>query len=202
MLVHWALPKLTELLPENILASLPQAFCNPYLDFDKDAESLPCYNALTGELLFKSATPGARRVSRKMLRQVIARDVDIRWGKAISRMFQTEDGVLLEFDDGETFEAHRVLGADGASSKVRELLVGAERARVERSGLLFATGITRFRDEDKTNAIVKMHPVAAMAMGTSSIGAVGSTSPTRLLSSAVAAREKDRTITNTDSNGG
>ena len=180
MLVHWALPKLSELLPEDILADLPQAFCNPYLKFDEDVESLPCYNALTGELLFRSATPGARRVSRQALRRVLARDVDIRFGKALSRLSKTDGGLQLEFEGGEMFEAHQVLGADGASSKVRELLVGAERACVERSGFMFATGITRYGDEAKANAIVTMHPVAALTMGMSSVGAVGSMSPSTL----------------------
>ncbi|KND93465.1 hypothetical protein TOPH_01954 [Tolypocladium ophioglossoides CBS 100239] len=173
ILVHWALPKLSELLPEDILADFPQAFCNPHLEFNEEVESLPCYNALTGELLFRSATPGARRVSRQALRRVLARNVDIRWRKAVSRLSKTEGGVLLEFEDGETFEACRVLGADGASSKARELLAGAERARLERSGFLFSTGITRYGDGDKTNAIVKLHPVAALMMGTSSVGGVG-----------------------------
>ncbi|KAJ6446716.1 peptidyl-prolyl cis/trans isomerase [Purpureocillium lavendulum] len=147
MLMHWALPMLTELLPEDILADLPQAFCNPHLDFNEDAESLPCYNALTG-----TSCSGA-----------------------LSRMSKTEDGsaVVLEFEGGDKFEAERVLGADGVSSKARELLAGEERARVQRSGFLFATGITRYGDADKTEAIMKLHPVAALMMGTSSVGAVG-----------------------------
>lgn len=177
MLMHWALPMLTELLPEDILADLPQSFCNPHLEFNEEAESLPCYNALTGDVLFRSPTPGARRVSRQALRRLFTRGVDIRWNKALSRLSKTEDGgaVVLEFEDGEKFEAEQVLGADGVSSKTRELLAGAERARVQRSGFLFATGITQYGDAEKTEAILKTHPVAALMMGTSSVGAVGST---------------------------
>ncbi|GJN77154.1 hypothetical protein PLIIFM63780_000643 [Purpureocillium lilacinum] len=175
MLMHWALPMLTELLPEDILADLPQSFCNPHLEFNEEAESLPCYNALTGDVLFRSPTPGARRVSRQALRRLFTRGVDIRWNKALSRLSKTEDGgaVVLEFEDGEKFEAEQVLGADGVSSKTRELLAGAERARVQRSGFLFATGITQYGDAEKTEAILKTHPVAALMMGTSSVGAVG-----------------------------
>ncbi|UNI13940.1 hypothetical protein JDV02_000627 [Purpureocillium takamizusanense] len=175
MLMHWALPMLEELLPEDIVGDLPQAFCNPHLEFNEEVESLPCYNALTGDMLFRSPTPGARRVSRQALRRLFTRGVDIRWNKALSRLSKTEDGmgVILEFEDGHRFEAERVLGADGVSSKTRALLAGAERARPQRSGFLFATGITRYGDAEKTEAILQTHPVAALVMGTSSVGAVG-----------------------------
>jgi 2-polyprenyl-6-methoxyphenol hydroxylase-like FAD-dependent oxidoreductase len=90
--------------------------------------------------------------------------------KALS---QTNGGVRVEFEDGETFDADHVLGADGSSSKVRELLLGIEKAQTRQSGFLFATGITKFGDADKTNAFVQAHPVATLMMGASSVGAVG-----------------------------
>lgn len=199
MLIHWAMPMLEELLAAEVLAELPRALCNPYLCFDGEdrskVESLPCYNGTTGRLLFRSATPGARRVSRQALRRLLARRVQVQWRKrlvALSRRGEDEhlggaqgtanrgggqaagEGrVRLEFDDGERFEADYVLGTDGSSSTVRELLLGGQRARLSKSGLLFATGITKFGDAAKTEAIVNAHPVAALMMGTSSVGAVG-----------------------------
>jgi flavin-dependent dehydrogenase len=173
MLVHWAMPVFAKLVPKHILANLSEALCNPYLDFNSEVESLPCYNGITGNLLFSSPTPGARRVSRRLLRRLLAQGVDIRWNKSVKELSQTDSGVRVEFEDGETFDADHVLGADGSESKVRELLLGFEKARPRQSGFLFATGITKFGDADKSDAVVQAHPVAALMMGASSVGAVG-----------------------------
>ena len=173
MLVHWAMPVFASLVPKHILANLSEALCNPHLDFNDEVESLPCYNGITGDVLFSSSTPGARRVSRRLLRRLLAQGIDIRWNKSLRELSRTSSGVRVEFEDGGTFDADHVLGADGSSSKVRELLLGVEKALPRQSGFLFATGITKFGDADKTNAVVQAHPVAALMMGASSVGAVG-----------------------------
>ena len=173
MLVHWAMPVFAKLLPEEILADLPQAICNPHLEFNAEVESLPCYNGVTGGILFKSPTPGARRVRRQALRTLLARHVDIRWAKELKQISETDGGAQLEFSDGDTFDADMVLGTDGSSSKVRELLLGAEAARSLGSKFMFATGINKFDDAEKTKAVMQNHPVASLMMGTSSVGALG-----------------------------
>ncbi|KFX89084.1 hypothetical protein V490_07240 [Pseudogymnoascus sp. VKM F-3557] len=173
ILVHWAMPIFAKLVPKDILANLTEAFCNPHLEFNDEVETLPCYNGITGDLLFSSPTPGARRVNRGKLRRLLAEGIDIRWNKSVKALSQTDSGVRLVFEDGATFDADHVLGADGSSSKVREMLVGVEQARPLQSGFLFATGVTKFGDADKTNAVVQTHPVAALTMGASTTGAVG-----------------------------
>ncbi|GAB0136404.1 hypothetical protein EsDP_00004705 [Epichloe bromicola] len=185
MLVHWAMPIFEKLVPKDILADLHKAVCNPYLDFDEQVESLPCYNGVTGGLLLRSPTPGARRVTRRALRRLLARRLDIRWNKTVTAVSSTENGVRISFEGEDKFYADFLLGADGSSSKVRELLLGFETARPRPSGFLFATGITKYADARKTNAIVEAHPVASLMMGTGSVGAVGGTSstPKLLLSS-------------------
>lgn len=184
MLVHWAMPIFEKLVPKDILAGLSKTVCNPHLEFDGEVESLPCYNGLTGDLLFRSPTPGARRVSRQALRRLLAQRVDIRWNTPLKDISSTDNGVKIELQDDSVFNADYVLGTDGASSKVRELLLGVDVARSQGSGFQFATGITKFGDADKTNEIVQTHPVAALMMGTGSVGAVGGTSiyPSKLMS--------------------
>lgn len=167
------MPIFAKLVPKHILANLSEALCNPHLDFNDEVESLPCYNGITGDLLFSSSTPGARRVNRQQLRKLLAQGIDIRWNKSVKELLQTASGVRLEFEDGGTFDADYILGADGSSSKVREMLLGVEQARPRQSGFLFATGVTKFGDADKTNAVVQAHPVAALMMGASTVGAVG-----------------------------
>jgi hypothetical protein len=170
------MPVFEKLVPKDILEKFQTVLCNPYLDFNSDAESIPCYNGVSGGLLFSSPLPNARRVSRQALRRLLAQKVDIRWNTSLQQISSTENGVKLEFADGGVFDADYVLGTDGAASKVRELLLGPDVSQPQGSGFQFATGITKFQDAEKTEAIVRAHPVAALMMGTSSVGAVGGTS--------------------------
>jgi hypothetical protein len=90
MLLHWAMPVFAKLVPKHIPANLSEAFCNPHLDFNDEVESLPCYNGITGDLLFSSSTPGARRVSRRLLRRLL-QGIDIRWNKSVKELSQTDN---------------------------------------------------------------------------------------------------------------
>ncbi|KAG8424024.1 hypothetical protein J3458_000862 [Metarhizium acridum] len=173
ILVHWAMPIFEKLVPKDILADLKSAVCNPYLDFNSEVESIPCYNGVTGDLLFRSPLPNARRVSRQALRRLLARSVDIRWNAPLKDLSLSDTGVHIKLGDGSVFDADYVLGTDGSSSKVREFLLGPDASRPHGSGFQFATGITKFGDAEKTDAIVRAHPVAALMMGTTSVGAVG-----------------------------
>lgn len=178
MVLHWALPIFQSLLSEKTWENFPQAVCNPYLEYTPEVESMPCINGKTGEVLFRSSMPGSRRVTRRRLRRVMAAEFDdgtIRWGKKLNNInIEGADGpVCLGFADGTTFEADYVLGTDGASSKVRELLFkGDEVARVQPSGFMFATAIVKHGDAAKVQAVVDTHPVASVMMGTKSVGGV------------------------------
>ncbi|KAK5662493.1 hypothetical protein OQA88_8405 [Cercophora sp. LCS_1] len=178
MVLHWALPTFQNLVSEKTWETFPQAVCNPYLEYTPEVESMPCINGKTGEVLFRSSMPGSRRVTRRRLRGVLATEFDdgtIHWGKKLETIDPgVGDGpVRLGFADGTTFDADYVLGTDGASSKVRELLFkGAEVARVQPSGFMFATAIVKHGDAAKVKAVVDTHPVATVMMGTKSVGGV------------------------------
>lgn len=173
ILIHWGMSTLIELLPEHIAKNLPKSFCNPHLDFNEWDESVAGYNGVTGDLLFSNPTPGSRRVSRHRFRKVLVEGLDIRWGKRLRQMTAESNSVELVFEDGDKYEADYVLGTDGASSKVRELLMGAEAARPVPSGFLIANCICQYGDADKVNAIVKAHPVCALMLGSGSLAGCG-----------------------------
>lgn len=182
------MPLFEKLLPEEIINDLPKAICNPYLDFNSEVECLPCYNGITGDLLFKSPLPGSRRVSRKRLREVLSQGLDIKWGKKLDKISISSDDsqpgdiltdlkVQLAFVDGHTEQVDYVLGADGASSKVRQLLLGEKAAQPQRSGFMFATGITDYHDAKKVQAVVNAHPVAAITLGMDTVAGCGGMAP-------------------------
>ncbi|KAK0712037.1 hypothetical protein B0H67DRAFT_611960 [Lasiosphaeris hirsuta] len=173
LLLHWALPTVQTLLSDSALVNFSQAVCNPHLEYTPAVESMPCINGQTGEVMMRSNMPGARRVARQRLRRVMAADLAsagmIRWNKRLDSIDVGGGGVRLTFADRTTAEADYVFGADGASSKVREWLFrGDEAARVKPSGLMCATAVVRHGDAAKVEAVVKVHPVAAVTVGTTS----------------------------------
>ena len=169
------MPILSELLPEDVLADFPKAVCNPHLKFDSEVETVPCINGVTGEPLFNNPTPGARRVTRQKLRGVLAEKLDIKWDKNLVDLTVNGDPVTLTFQDGETFVADYVLGTDGPSSKVRELLIGFEASKLTMSDVMIATGIVQYGDIEKVKTVVEQHPVALLYLGANSTGGIGGT---------------------------
>ncbi|KAL0933715.1 FAD-binding domain containing protein [Colletotrichum truncatum] len=174
ILIHWGMATLTELLPERALKKIPSAVCNPYLDFSEWDESIPGYDGNSGEMLFKNPTPGARRVSRRRFRKVLVEGLDIKWGKTLGSLSAVDDDTMhLTFDDGTSVDANYVLGTDGVSSKVRELLVGVEAAKPIPSGFMIANCIVKYGDAEKVNMIVKSHPVCALMLGSGVMAGCG-----------------------------
>jgi hypothetical protein len=175
LVLHWALPTFSKLLPEAVLANLKSAICNPRLDFTPDVECLPCLNGVTGDLLFKSPMPGSRRVSRQRLRKVLSEGLDVQWDKTLVDISSTPDHVTLTFADSSSVQADFVLGTDGSSSALRSLLFhGNPKAHAVPSGYYLATAILRHDDAAKVEPVHSAHPVASIMMGTSSVCGIGS----------------------------
>ncbi|KAK1546579.1 hypothetical protein CPAR01_00546 [Colletotrichum paranaense] len=173
ILIGWGMSTLIELLPEQIVKNFPQGICNPHLEFNDWDESVIGYNGATGEVMFQNSTPGARRISRRRLRRVLAEGLDVRWGRYLDHMMPKSTSMDLAFQDGEKYEADYVLGTDGVSSKVRELLMGVEKARPVPSGYSIANCVCKYGDADKVNAVVKAHSVCALMLGTANLAGCG-----------------------------
>ncbi|KAK5655365.1 hypothetical protein OQA88_5932 [Cercophora sp. LCS_1] len=166
--IHWALPTFNNLLPEAVRANLVKALCNPRVEFTPEVECLPCFNGVTGELMFKSPMLGSRRVSRQLLRQVLSEGLNVQWGKRLVDISSTAEHVTLTFANNATVQADFVLGADGASSTVRSLLFHRDpKANIVPSAYYIATVIMRHDDAAKVEPVHNFHPVATIMMGAS-----------------------------------
>lgn len=142
------------------------------------------YNGETGDLVFKSAVPGSRRITRRGLRDVLSEGLEIQWGRKVTRL-DTESSpdkvkVTLADDQGmeEEVWADYVLGTDGAGSKVREILFanqenGEEKAKVMRSGFMIGTCTVDYQNEETVQKILEKHPVTAMVMSRGAVGGFG-----------------------------
>jgi 2-polyprenyl-6-methoxyphenol hydroxylase-like FAD-dependent oxidoreductase len=78
--LHWSLPALRSLLPEELVERLPEAYVDRAAVEQGRPSTFPFYDLSTGEL--KAKTPNASesqriRVTRDRLRQLLATDLDI-----------------------------------------------------------------------------------------------------------------------------
>ncbi|KZL63360.1 fad-binding domain containing protein, partial [Colletotrichum incanum] len=103
----------------------------------------------------------------------LADGIEIQWGKNLENITPGSNSVELVFRDGERFDANYVLGTDGVSSKVRELLMGVDAAKPVSSGFSIANCVCKYGDAEKVNAIVNAHSVCALMMGSGNMAGCG-----------------------------
>ncbi|KAK4120283.1 FAD/NAD(P)-binding domain-containing protein [Parathielavia appendiculata] len=124
--LHWSLPALQSLLPEDLVRRLPEAYVDRLAVEEGRPSTFPFYDLSTGELIAK--TPAASesqriRVTRDRLRRLFATGLDIQWAKAVNNVQTAPDGsVTASFDDGTSCEGSLVVACDGSSSRIRGML--------------------------------------------------------------------------------
>ncbi|KAK4197019.1 hypothetical protein QBC40DRAFT_233194 [Triangularia verruculosa] len=152
MILHWALPIISKMLPDDLVPDIHTAFGDPFHPY-KPVEEIPFYNGGTGELMMKIPTEGCRRMSRTRLRKLCARGVDVRWGvKVVDMEVVGEDGPVKVYlqgaEGGGCEEVDVVIGADGSGSFVRRWLFDEKRevADATNSTVAIANGLARYPD--------------------------------------------------------
>jgi 2-polyprenyl-6-methoxyphenol hydroxylase-like FAD-dependent oxidoreductase len=102
-----------------------------------------------------------KRVSRRKLRSLCIDGLSIEWGKTLTNISYGEgcEGLIAYFSDGSTYEGDILVGADGPSSKVRELLLGAEKARSKPLGVVQNTTLVKYNDAKKALHVRSGNPL-------------------------------------------
>ncbi|KAK4098896.1 FAD/NAD(P)-binding domain-containing protein [Parathielavia hyrcaniae] len=125
--LHWSLPALRSLLPEDLVRRLPEAYVDRVAVAEGRPSTFPFYDLSTGELKAKTPTASESqriRVTRDGLRRLLATGLDIQWGKAVNNVQTAPDGsVTASFDDGSSCEGSLVVACDGGSSRIRAMLL-------------------------------------------------------------------------------
>jgi hypothetical protein len=75
MSIHWSLPMLKSLLPEELFARMRTVQANPHIEYKNEVMRL--YNGNDGKILKEIPTPGVIRVSRKKLRALCSEGLDV-----------------------------------------------------------------------------------------------------------------------------
>lgn len=127
--LHWGMPVLKSLIPKSAELQLQSCQVDPHTP-TKPLDALLFLNGATGDLLGAPQIPYFHRLRRSKLRALLVQDVDIRWNKRLKDIIYEDDGksVTCVFEDGQHITGNLVVGADGARSTVRRLLLGPEPA--------------------------------------------------------------------------
>ncbi|SPQ26252.1 57e1c60d-fe88-4d64-b93a-0dd28c76ff4e [Thermothielavioides terrestris] len=116
--LHWSLPALRSLLPEDLVRRLPEAYVDRAAVEEGRPSTFPFYDLSTGEL--RAKTPPAPESQRIR----VTRDRLRRWEKAANNVQTGPDGtVTVTFDDGTVCEGSLVVACDGAGSRIRGALL-------------------------------------------------------------------------------
>jgi 2-polyprenyl-6-methoxyphenol hydroxylase-like FAD-dependent oxidoreductase len=146
--VHWALPLLQSLLPNDIW--LRKNTTQPDPEFvAKVTDTFSLYNGKTGELLKTLPSGGMTRFSRAKLRALISEGIEVEYGKTLSSISYAEDegGISAHFADGTSINGDVLIGADGPKSKARELIVGKEKSEASPAGVVVAAVRSKYTVE-------------------------------------------------------
>ncbi|KAI9892307.1 MAG: hypothetical protein M1814_001506 [Vezdaea aestivalis] len=126
--IHWALPALEWLLPESILARLPDVSVDPDVIFNGEGNFL-FIELGSGRIKWKVPPNRRVRVRRSWFRDLLMENVAVQWGKTLKEIGEIEDSerLRLTFENGHVAEADVVLGCDGSRSITRSLICPAHR---------------------------------------------------------------------------
>lgn len=123
--LHWGASKLESLVGTELWSDIPSAQCDPAIPTSPN-DMLKFLNAATGEIMMATQVPHFYRLRRSALRQLLVRDVDVRYNKDFSGLtFGPGDNATAHFSDGTSTTARQLIGADGVHSTVRRALLGA-----------------------------------------------------------------------------
>jgi 2-polyprenyl-6-methoxyphenol hydroxylase-like FAD-dependent oxidoreductase len=146
--VHWALPLLQSLLPNDIWLRTNTTQPDPRV-IAKATDTFSLYNGQTGELLKTLPSWGMRRFSRTKLRALISEGIEVKYGKTLSSISYNESGsgVSAHFADGTSVSGDVLIGTDGPRSKARDLIVGEGRSEASPAGVVVAVVRSKYTAE-------------------------------------------------------
>ncbi|KAK6384783.1 hypothetical protein LTS17_002346 [Exophiala oligosperma] len=157
--IAWSHPFLQELLPKELFDRLAE--CQPDIKLnskESGCESVMIRDGATGETIVEPPFPAVRRLNIQKTRTLWSKDVNVQFGKTVTNIELTSDGVIAHFQDGTSESGTVLVGADGGGSWVRRWLLGDEAdARV--LPYVFLNFPFKFTAERALKMDKMMHPI-------------------------------------------
>lgn len=162
--VGWSLPFLEQILPAGLYARIPKCQPDPMLNANGEqsehCEELLLRNGQTGETLMILPVPGVRRINIQKIKRLLSENLSVRQGKCLYKLECYTDDVMAYFDDGTRALGSVLIGADGAGSVVRRMLLPGPEADPEDLPFAFMNITTTYTAEQARYLKSKMNPHA------------------------------------------
>ncbi|KAI0016977.1 hypothetical protein F4780DRAFT_796889 [Xylariomycetidae sp. FL0641] len=131
---HWGSPILKSLLGDEKWTRIAEAYVDPSRPVPA-VDMVKMLNGATGAVENEVPFANFQRFLRSRLRALIAEGLPVEYGKKLATVeYDSEGGeeVTARFADGTAATGRLLVGADGAQSTVRQLLLGPEAAAPKR----------------------------------------------------------------------
>ncbi|MCJ1255548.1 hypothetical protein MMC24_003364 [Lignoscripta atroalba] len=161
--IHWSLPLLESLLPEDLTARLKEAYNDPFVETPLQDE-IPIYNGLTGKIMKALPIPRTIRVSRRKMRAFCSQGIDVQYGKELCDISYGPNGVgvTARFKNGDKLSGTVIIGCDGPRSSVRDYLFGPEKASVTPLNVVHSNVAVQYNDAVKAKFVRSTHPLFSL----------------------------------------
>ncbi|KAF2013089.1 FAD/NAD(P)-binding domain-containing protein [Aaosphaeria arxii CBS 175.79] len=157
--LHWGAPILKSLIPEDRWARIQSVQVDPH-NPTKNEDTLAFINGATGEEMVAFTFGPFYRLRRSKLRSLLAPGLEIRHSKTLCNVTYAHDGqsVTAHFNDGTSATGCMLVGADGARSTVRQLLLGPTKGAINRIPYA-ATFVQRRFTREQALYLRSFHPL-------------------------------------------
>lgn len=157
--LHWGAPVLKSLMPDEWWSHIQSLQVDPHVP-TKDVDTLSFIQGDTGDTMAAFTFGPFYRLRRSKLRDLLARDLDIRYNKRLSDIAYSTDGtsVTAHFSDGTSETGRLLIGADGARSTARQCLLGSRIGAINRLPYA-ATFIQRKFTREQALHLRQFHPL-------------------------------------------
>ncbi|KAL2012921.1 hypothetical protein VTN00DRAFT_446 [Thermoascus crustaceus] len=161
--IYWAQSSLSECLPQALIDQLQSAQVDSHVPSEDDFVSV--FNGQTGERLIDVPAPLNIRLQRRRFLKLIATGVEIQYGKrlvGVESNPKTATATAI-FQDGSRETGRLLIGTEGAHSRVREYLLGKEKAALCPLPLVATATITRLPEDVVRSVRGGLHPRYSIA---------------------------------------
>jgi 2-polyprenyl-6-methoxyphenol hydroxylase-like FAD-dependent oxidoreductase len=117
-----ALPAFKNLVPEDIITRLPEAYVNTEAFKAGEHGNFTFFDLSTGEAKWKVPPAERIRVSRERLRNLMLTGLNMEWNKTLTNVVCDDSSVTAFFHDGSSANGSMLVACDGAHSVVRSKL--------------------------------------------------------------------------------